>query len=97
MKRKQRKRKPRQKYRKRTQTAGFLNRHDFIYAGRDTVNQVGKIAPRIKKKNTTKEIKDLVQQSISQIICQGGKEVERELPKILGGATEDVCIRYFVG
>ena len=51
MKRKQRKRKPRQKYRKRTQTVGFLNRHDFIYAGRDTVNQVGKIAPRIKKKH----------------------------------------------
>ena len=96
MKRKQIKRKPRQKYRKITQTAGFLNRHDFIYAGRDTVNQVGKIAPRIIK-NTTKEIKDLVQQSISQIISQGGKEVERVLPKILGGATEDVCIRYLVG
>ena len=96
MKRKQRKRKPRKKYRKRTQTAGFLNRHDFIYAGRDTVNQVGKIAPRIIK-NTTKEIKDLVQQSVSQIISQGGKEVERVLPKILRGATEDVCIRYLVG
>ena len=96
MKRKQRKSKPRQKYRKRTQTTGFLNRHDFIYAGRDTVNQVGKIAPRIIK-NTTKEIKDLVQQSVSQIISQGGKEVERVLPKILRGATEDVCIRYLVG
>ena len=60
MKRKQTKSKPRQKYRKRTQRGGFLNRHDFIYAGKDTVNQVGKIAPGIIK-NTTKEIKDVVQ------------------------------------
>ena len=30
------------------------------------------------------------QQRINQIISQGGKEVERVLPKILRGATEDV-------
>ena len=27
------------------QTGGFLNRYDFAYAGRDTINHVGKIAP----------------------------------------------------
>ena len=29
------------------QLRGFLDRYDFSYAGRDTVNQVGKIAPGI--------------------------------------------------
>ena len=38
-------RRPCQKYQKRTQKGGFLNRYDFAYAGRDTVNQIGKIAP----------------------------------------------------
>ena len=37
---------------RRRQTGGFLNRYDFAYAGRDTVNQVGKIAPEIIKQAT---------------------------------------------
>lgn len=45
MRQRQRRRGPRRKYRKRTQRGGFLNRYDFTYAGRDTVNQVDKIAP----------------------------------------------------
>ena len=40
---------PHQKYRKRTQSGGFLNRYDFAYAGRDTVNQAGKTAPSLIK------------------------------------------------
>ena len=31
----------------RRQIGGFLNRYDFTYAGRDTGNQVNKIAPEI--------------------------------------------------
>ena len=68
---------------------GLLNRYDFAYAGRDAVNQVGKIAPDIIK-NASKEIKDMAQQRINQIISQGGKEVDRVLPKILRGAIEDI-------
>ena len=34
---------------RRRQTGGFLNRYDFAYTGRDTINQVGKIAPEIIK------------------------------------------------
>ena len=68
---------------------GLLNRYDFTYAGSDTVNQVGKIAPGIVK-NASKEIKDMAQQRINQIISQGGKEVDRVLPKILRGAIEDI-------
>lgn len=33
----------RRKYRRRSQKGAFLNRYDFTYAGRDTVNQVGKL------------------------------------------------------
>ena len=35
------------------QTGEFLNRYDFDYAGRDTVNQVGNIAPKIITKATS--------------------------------------------
>lgn len=47
--------KPRQKYRKRTQSGGLLNRYDFAYAGSDIVNQAGKIAPGIIR-NASAEI-----------------------------------------
>ena len=43
------KRTARRKYRKRTQKGGFLNRYNLTHAGRDTINQVGKIAPDIIK------------------------------------------------
>ena len=52
----------RQKYRRRKQQrGGFLNRYGFSYAGRDTVNQVGKIAPGLIK-NASSEINNLAQQ-----------------------------------
>ena len=36
------------KEKSRSQTGGFFNRYDFAYAGReDTVNQVGKVNPKI--------------------------------------------------
>ena len=34
------------------QRGGFLNRYNFTYAGRDVVNQAGKIAPNIIKQAT---------------------------------------------
>ena len=74
---------------KRTQSDGFLNRHEFAYAGRDTVNQLGKVAPRTIK-SAISEINNIAQQRINQIINQGGKEVKRVLPKILRGAIEVV-------
>ena len=48
---------------KRSQTGGFLNRYNFAYAGRDTVNQVGKIAPKIINQ-ATGEINKIAQQRI---------------------------------
>ena len=79
----------RQKYQKRTQLGGFLNIYDFAYAGRDTVNQVGKIAPGIIK-NVSSEINNIAQQKINQIINQEDKEIERVLPNIVRGAIGDV-------
>ena len=84
----------RRKYRRRSQKGGFLNRYDFAYAGRDTVNQVGKIAPGLIK-NASAEINNIGQERINQIIRQGGKEAERVLPKIVRGAIEDVYQTLF--
>lgn len=43
---------------KKKRQSGILNRYDFAYDGRDTVDQVGKIAPGIIK-NTSSEINDI--------------------------------------
>ena len=75
-------RKSRRHYRKRRQQGGFLNRYDFAYAGRDTVNQLGKIAPGVIK-DASSQINNLAQQRINQVISQGDKELERVLPKRL--------------
>ena len=32
---------------RRLQAGGFLNRYNFTYAGRDAVNQIGKVSPEI--------------------------------------------------
>ena len=66
-----------------------MNRYDFTYAGSDTVNQVGKIAPGIIKQ-ATGEIDKIAQNRINQVIRSGGAEIERVLPKILREAIEDV-------
>ena len=41
-------------------------------------------------KGATNEIDKITKQRINQIISEGGKEVDRVLPKILRGTTEDV-------
>ena len=68
---------------------GFLNRYDFAYAGRDTVNQVVKIAPKIITKATS-DINKITKERIDQIVRSGGAEIERVAPKIIKGAIEEV-------
>ena len=75
--------------RKNRQRGGLLSRYGFAYAGRDTVNQVEKIAPNIIKK-ATGEIDKIMQSRINQVIKSGGTEIERVLAKILRVAIEDV-------
>ena len=71
------------------QYGGFLNRHDFAYAGWDVVNQAAKVAPGVIKA-VSNDINTIATDRINQIITQGGKEMEVVLPKILRGAIEDV-------
>ena len=74
---------------RRKQTGGFLSRYDFAYAGRDTVNQVGKIALNIIK-NATSQIDKIAKDRIDQAIRTGGSEIEHIAPKIICGAIENV-------
>ena len=69
----------------RRQAGGFLNCYDFTYAGRDAVNQAAKATPSIIK-NASSKINDIAQERIDQIISQGGREIERVLPKKLRGS-----------
>ena len=71
------------------QTGGLLSRYGFAFAGRDTVNQAVKIAPGVIKA-ATDDIDRIAKERINQVISQGGKEIERVLPKIFRGAIKDV-------
>ena len=75
--------------RSRLQTGGFLNRYDFAYAGRDVVNQVGKVAPKMITQ-ATGEINKIAQERIDQVFRSGGAEIERVAPNIIKGAIEEV-------
>lgn len=81
MKRRRRQTTKRRYAKRRRQRGVFFKRYDFVYAGRDTVNQVGEIAPGLIK-NASSEINNITQQQINQVISQVGKEIERVLPKI---------------
>ena len=84
----------RKKKASRRQTDGFLNRYDFAYAGRGSVNEVGKIAPKVISQ-ATGEINKIAQQRIDQAIRSGGAEIERVAPKIIRGAIEEVYKTHF--
>ena len=71
------------------QTGSFLSRYDFAYAGRDTVNQVGKIAPNIIK-DASNNINKIAKERIDKAIKSGSSEVEIIAPKIIKGVIEDV-------
>ena len=61
----------------------------IAYAGRDVVNQAAKVAPGLIKA-ATNDINNIAHDRINQIIYQGGKEVERVIPKTLREAIENV-------
>ena len=75
--------------RSRLKTGGFLNRYDFAYVGRDVVNQVGKVAPKMITQ-ATGEINKIAQERIDRVVRSGGAEIERIAPKIIEGAIEEV-------
>ena len=71
------------------QTGFFLNTYYFAYAGRDTVNQVGKVAPKLSS-HASGEINKIAKQRTDQILRLSGAEIERVAPKIIKGAIEEV-------
>ena len=66
-----------------------MSKYNFLFAGRDTVNQGGKIAPKIITQ-ATGEVNKIAQHRIDQIIRSGGAEIECVTPKIIRGAIEEV-------
>ena len=83
--------KGRRRYR---QLGGLLNRYDFAYPGKDVVNQGAKVTPGVIKA-TTNNINVIPTDRINQVISEGGKEVERVLPKLLRGANEGMYQTLF--
>ena len=59
---------------------GFLSRYGFAYAGRDVVNQAGKIAPGIIKQ-ATGEIEKIAQSRINEVIKSGGQKLNVHFTK----------------
>ena len=66
-----------------------MNRYDFAYAGRDIVNQAGKVAPKIISQ-ATGEINKIAQERIDQVVRSSRAEIERVAPKIIRGAIGEV-------
>ena len=60
-----------------------------MYAGRDVINQAGKVAPKIINQ-ATGEINKIPQQRIDQTIRSGGVEIKHVAPKIFRGSIEEV-------
>ena len=71
LKRLQKYRKYKQRRTKRWQHGGFLNRYNFAYAGRDTVNQAMKgldsLAPKLINQ-TSKEVDTIAEARIRQVM-----------------------------
>ena len=82
----------RRRVRRKKQKGGFLNRYEFAYAGRDTINQafknIDKSAPPLTN-NLSAELNKILEQRTNQIITQGGAELRQIGPKLLRGAIED--------
>ena len=68
---------------------GFFKPLWLRYAGRDIVNQAGKVTPKILIQ-ATGEINKTAQERIDLVIKSGGAEIEWAAPKIIRGAIEEV-------
>ena len=76
-----------------------MNRHDFAYAGRDTVNQTLKnlnnTAPKLISQ-TSKEVSKIVEARIKQVINDDGQQIQKITPQIIRGAIEDLYKTPFI-
>ena len=93
LKRLQKYRNKKQRRGRRKQRGGFLNRYDFAYANRVTVNQAMKgldtLAPKLINQ-ASKEIDKIVEARIRQVINSSGQQIQKIAPQVVRGAIEDV-------
>ena len=64
--------------RRKRQKCGFLNRYDFAYADRDTINQAFKNLDKSAShliNDLSAELNKILEQRINQVIKQAGAEV----------------------
>ena len=68
---------------RRKQRGGFLNRHDFAYAGQGTINQAMKgldmLAPKVIGQ-ALKEIDKIAEARIRQVINDGRQQTQKIVP-----------------
>ena len=87
-----------QRCRRRKQRGVFLNRYDFAYVRRDTVNQAMKgldtLAPKVIGQ-ASKEIDKITEVRIRQVINDDGQQIQKIAPQIIGGAIEDIYKTLF--
>ena len=73
------------KYRRKRQTGDFLNRYDFAYAGRDTVNQASKqlnaLAPKLLDQLTT---------GLDKVSANRVNQLKQMAPGLKKGAVEEL-------
>ena len=62
-----------------------MNRYDFAYAGKDTVNQafknLDKSAPALIQ-NLSGELNNILEQGIHQVITEGGEQLKQLGPQL---------------
>ena len=86
LKRLQKYRKYKQTRTKRQQHGGFLNRYDFAYAGKDTVNQAMQGLDSLASKlinQTSMEVDKIVEARIRQVVNNGGQQIQKVPPQII--------------
>ena len=73
------------KYRRKRQIGGFLNRYDFAYAGRDTVNQASKqlnaLAPKLLDQLTA---------GLDKVSANRVNQLKQMVPGLIKGAVEEL-------
>ena len=81
----------------RRQRGGFLNRYDFAYAGKDTVNQAAKhlnsLAPQLVNQlmdRATTGLDKVTAKRVEQLSRETGQTLKKIAPGLIRGAIEEL-------
>ena len=85
------------RHRRRRQRGGFLNRYDFAYAGRNTVNQAAKhldtLAPKLVNQlmsKATTGLDNITAKRVEQISRETAQTRKQFAPGLIRGAIEEL-------